>query len=246
MEILFHDDGIVAVNKPAGLLVHRSDIDRRETSSALRLLRDHLGQRVYPVHRLDRPTSGVLLFALSPEVARRACLLFADHSVRKGYLAVVRGGMPEEGVIDHPLAEEPDRISDRQARGGKAPQTAVTEFRRLAMAELPVPSGRHATSRYSLVSLSPRTGRKHQLRRHCKHLNHPIVGDTTWGDGRHNRLFREMFDCDRLLLHAVELMLPHPVTGVPLRIVAPLDATMRGVVTRLYGEGCVAPEWRSS
>ena len=223
MEILYLDDHLVAVTKPAGLLVHRSAVDRRETTSALQLTRDVIGRRVYPVHRLDRPTSGVLLFALHRESAAVIGAAFASRRVEKRYLAVVRGFIPEEGVINYPLVEEHDRVTDRLARSGKDAQEAVTSFRRLAVAELPLPSGVHPTSRYSLVEARPLTGRTHQIRRHCKHLYHPVIGDTTHGDGYHNRRFREEFGCSRLLLHALTLTLPHPVTGENLTVNAPLD-----------------------
>ena len=221
MEILFLDEHLVAVAKPPGLLVHRSAVDRRETESALQLTRDRIGRRVYPVHRLDRPTSGVLLFALSPETAAVLAASFSNRHVTKRYLTVVRGVIPEEGVVDYPLVEEPDRMTDRLARSGKGAQEAVTSFHRLATAELPFPSGRYPTSRYSLVEARPLTGRKHQIRRHCKHLHHPVIGDTTYGDGLHNRRFREEFACTRLLLHALSLTVPHPATGEELTVTAP-------------------------
>ncbi len=233
LDILYRDDDLVAVHKPSGLLVHRSEIDRRETRFALQLVRDQLGQWVYPVHRLDRPTSGVLLLALNPEAARALSAAFADGMVKKTYLAVVRGIAPEEGLIDYPLVEEPDRISDRQASKDKGAQPAVTAFRRLAQVELPCPVGRYPSSRYSLLEAHPRTGRKHQLRRHFKHLFHPIIGDTKHGEGRHNRFFREEFDCHRLLLAAIAVEFQHPVTGVLIRVSAPLDPVFAAVVTRL-------------
>ena len=225
VKILFLDDHLVAVTKPAGLLVHRSAVDRRETLSALQLTRDRIGRRVYPVHRLDRPTSGLLLFALSPEAATLLCNSFASRQVEKLYLAVVRGRSPDDGLIDYPLVEEQDRMTDRRARGDKGAQEAITSFRRVAMTELPYPSGSHPTSRYSLVEVRPLTGRKHQIRRHFKHLSHPVIGDTTHGDGAHNRRFREEFASSRLLLHALALTVPHPATGERLTITAPLDET---------------------
>jgi tRNA pseudouridine65 synthase len=233
MEILFLDDHLVAVNKPAGLLVHRSAVDPHESSSALQVTRDRIGRRVYPVHRLDRPTSGVLLFALSPEMATLLGTAFAGRTVAKRYVAVARGMVPEEGTIDYPLVEEPDRMTDRMARSGKVAQEAITAYRRLAVAELPFPSVRHATSRYSLVEVRPLTGRKHQIRRHFKHLRHPVIGDTTHGDGSHNRRFREEFDCSRLLLHALDLTIPHPVTGERLRVTAPLDENLSTLLERM-------------
>lgn len=234
MEILFLDDHLVAVAKPAGLLVHRSAVDPRESVSALQLTRDLIGRRVYPVHRLDRPTSGVLLFALSPGAATVLGAAFASRRVEKRYLAVVRGILPEDRVVDHPLVEEPDRITDRLARSGKGAQEAVTSFRRLAAAELPFPSGRHPTSRYSLVEARPLTGRKHQIRRHCKHLYHPVIGDTTYGDGSHNRRFRSEFGCSRLLLHALALTVPHPATGECLTIIAPPEGAFAMLLERLF------------
>jgi len=243
LEILYRDEHLVAVNKPSGLLVHRSEIDRHETRFALQLVRDQLGQWVYPVHRLDRPTSGVLLLALDPEAARRLGEAFAAGAVEKTYLAVVRGIPTEEGVIDYPLTEELDRHSDRLARPDKGPQPAVTEFRRLATVELPCPVGRYPTSRYSLVEARPKTGRKHQLRRHFKHLFHPLIGDTKHGEGRHNRFFRDSYDCRRLLLAAVEITLPHPITGQPLRIGAPLEDSFAAVIEKLGWKKAVPERW---
>ncbi len=243
LDILYLDDDLVAVHKPSGLLVHRSEIDRRETRFALQLVRDQLGQWVYPVHRLDRPTSGVLLLALNPEAARALSTAFASGMVKKTYLAVVRGIAPAQGLIDYPLVEEPDRISDCRARTEKEAQPAVTEFRRLAEVELPCPVGRYTSSRYSLVEAHPGTGRKHQLRRHFKHLFHPIIGDTTHGEGRHNRFFREKFDSSRLLLAAVEVEFPHPLTGERIRVCAPLDEVFAGVLGRLGWRERIPDRW---
>lgn len=210
LEILYQHAQVVAVHKPAGLLVHRSPIDRRETRFAVQLLRDQLGRQVYPLHRLDKPTSGILLFALSPEAARPLARAFACGEVHKSYLAVVRGFAAEAGVIDYPLRP-------LQERGGILPplavRPAITAYRRLATVELPIATGRYASSRYSLILAQPKTGRRHQLRRHFKHIFHPIVGDTRYGDGRHNRLFREQLDCEGLLLTAVGVGFCHPLTG---------------------------------
>lgn len=240
--LLHLDEHLVAVAKPAGLLVHRSPIDRHETRFALQEVRDLLRRHVYPVHRLDKPTSGVLLFALSPEAARRLTDSFAAGRVTKRYLAVARGVVPDAGVIDHPLVEEPDRLDGPLVSEG-LPQPALTLYRRLAAAELPVALGRYATSRYSLVLLEPRTGRRHQLRRHLKHLCHPIIGDTTYGEGRHNRLFRERFACGRLLLHAAELALPHPASGQTLTVAAPLDPALVALFDRLGWRNALPPRW---
>lgn len=231
--VLLHRDDLIAVfNKPAGLLLHRSYIDRAETRFALQMARDLLGQRVYPVHRLDKPTSGVLLFALSPESAAILTASFAAGKVRKRYLAVCRGSAPPEGVIDYPLLEDQDR-HDPFRQEGKEPQEAVTGYRCLAAVELPVAVGRYLSSRYSLVEATPLTGRRHQIRRHFKHIFHPLIGDVNYGEGRHNRFFRKEFDCSRLLLHATELTIPDPADGQFIRFSAPLDATFTHVINAL-------------
>lgn len=238
MDILYRDDYLVAVNKPAGLLVHRTSLDRHAATSALQLLRNQLGRHVYPVHRLDRPTSGVLLFGLSPGAARSLAAEFAERRVSKTYVAVVRGWTAPEGTIDHPMEEEKEA-------GQAAPvyRESVTRFRRLAVTEVPFPVGRYATSRYSLVRMSPLTGRRHQLRRHCKHILHPIIGDTHYGEGRHNRLFRSEFNCSRLLLAAVELSLQHPATAEPVTVRAPLDDEFECVVRRLGWSSAMPAGW---
>jgi len=223
LDVLYRDEQLIAINKPSGLLVHRSMIDRHETRFALQMVRDQIGQRVYPLHRLDKPTSGVLLFGLNAEVARQMGEVFSARETEKQYLAVVRGYTAADEVIDYPLREELDKMSDRRADQNKAAQPAITEYQRLATVELPLAVGRYSTARYSLINVSPKTGRKHQIRRHMKHIFHPIVGDTTHGDGRHNQLFRDAFDCQRLLLHASGLSFIHPESGEPVSIDAPLD-----------------------
>ena len=231
VEIIYEDEFLVAINKEAGLLVHRSWLDKGETRFALQLTRDAVGCHVFPVHRLDRPTSGVLLFAKSADVARTLTEAFTTRQVTKQYLAVVRGFMPEQGFVDHALSFQPDAIADKFANVDKAAQEAVTHWQRLAQIELPFAvSKKHNTSRYSLMRLIPITGRKHQLRRHMKHLFHPIVGDTSHGDGRHNRFFRAQYDCTRMLLHAHSLALSHPVTGEPLLLKARLDEQWRHII----------------
>lgn len=239
--ILYQDDWLVAVDKPSGLLVHRSEIDRHETRFAVQLVRDRIGRRVYPVHRLDKPTSGVLLFALSPEVASRLGAAFTDGRVSKRYLALVRGWIEQAGRLDHALKDLPDGVSEYRRSGERAPLEAVTDYRPLARVELPYAVDRFPTSRYGLVELVPATGRKHQLRRHLKHLAHPIIGDTSYGKGRHNRLFADQLGCRRLLLHAVELTLEHPVSGEPMTIQAPLSGCFRELVER-FGWGGELPD----
>lgn len=240
MQVLYLDSHLVIVNKPAGLLVHRSAIDRHETRFALQEVRDRIGRKVYPVHRLDKPTSGALLFALNPSAAQAMTEQFATGAVRKHYLAVVRGHLEDAGVIDYPLAEEQDVTTDRRATRGKAAQAAVTEYRCLARAELPYPAGRYATSRFSLVQAFPKTGRKHQIRRHMKHIFHPIAGDTTHGDGRQNALLRERMACTRLLLAATGMSFAHPVTGERIDMAAPLDVEFMRICAQLGWSGALA------
>jgi len=236
LTLLHRDDKIAVFNKPSGLLIHRSYIDRTETRFALQMARDLLGQRVYPVHRLDKPTSGVLLFALSSEDAARLTAAFTAGDVQKKYFAVCRGVAPPDGVIDYPLLEEQDR-HDLYRQEGKEPQNAVTSYQRLATVELPFAVGRYPTSRYSMLEVEPLSGRRHQIRRHFKHIFHPLIGDVNYGEGRYNRFFREEFNCRRLLLHAAELTIPDQTGGEPLKFTAPLDSTFRGIINSLgWGE----------
>jgi tRNA pseudouridine65 synthase len=185
----------------------------------VQLLRDQIGRPVWPVHRLDKGTSGILLFALDAETASRVGGQFERGEVAKRYLAMVRGWPEPAGEIDHPLGRLPDEYGYRGEND--IPQPAVTRYRRLATVELPVSVDRYPTSRYALVELEPLTGRRHQLRRHMKHIAHPIVGDATHGKGRHNRLFQELFDCRRLLLASVGLSFRHPDDGRAVVLSAP-------------------------
>ncbi|MEI8631805.1 tRNA pseudouridine(65) synthase TruC [Vibrio sp. PP-XX7] len=223
LEILYHDQNLIAVNKPAGMLVHRSWLDRHETQFVMQTLRDQIGQYVFPLHRLDRPTSGVLMFALSSEVAAQVAPMFANHMMEKTYHAIVRGWIDQPAVLDYPLKEELDKIADKYASTEKEAQSAITAYRPIAQVEVPYSTGRFPTSRYGLVEMKPQTGRKHQLRRHMHHLSHPIIGDTTHGDGKQNRLFREHYDCRRLLLHATSLQFVHPFTAESVLVQAPFD-----------------------
>ena len=230
LTLLHRDEALIAIDKPAGLLVHRSDIDRHETRFAVQLLRDQIGRRVQPVHRLDKGTSGVLLFAFDAPTARRLGKQFERNEVHKTYLAVVRGWPPESGTITHPLSRLHDDYG-RMLRTVEA-QPARTDYRRLASVELAEAVDRYPTARYALVALQPLTGRRHQLRRHMKHIAHPIVGDATHGKGRHNRFFQQQFGCQRLLLACVEMRLRHPLSGADLIIRAPLGDQFAELVGR--------------
>lgn len=241
LEILYQDQYLVAVNKPAGWLVHRSWLDSRETVFVMQTVRDQIGQHVFTVHRLDRPTSGVLLMALSSEVAHLLSQQFEQHQVQKTYHAVVRGFVTQGARLDYPLTQERDKIADKFAEQDKEPQPAVTHYRPLAQVEMPVVIGRYDSARYSLVELQPETGRKHQLRRHMTHLRHPIIGDSKHGDLRQNRGMAQHFGSSRLMLHASHLQFTHPVTGQPLCISARWDETWQRVMSQ-FGWLSVLPE----
>lgn len=236
LRILHRDEHLVVIDKPAGLLVHRSAIDRHETRFAVQMLRDQIGQRVWPVHRLDKGTSGVLVFALDAACARELGAQFAEQRVAKCYLAVVRGWPPESGCIDHPLSDDPDPYASTPAAPDRPsahdPRPARTLFRRLATVSLPVAVDRYPSSRYALLELTPLTGRRHQIRRHLKHIAHPIIGDATHGKGVHNRFFQFEFDCHRLLLACVGLGLRHPRSGVWLSWRAPVGDSFARLLSR--------------
>ncbi|OOF40312.1 tRNA pseudouridine(65) synthase TruC [Rodentibacter mrazii] len=225
LEILYQDEWLVAVNKPAGMLVHRSWLDPHETQFVMQTLRNQIGQHVFPIHRLDRPTSGVLLFALNSEIANLMCRQFEQKKVKKSYLAVLRGYLEGIGRIDYPLKIQLDKIADKFAKENK---TALTDYD----VEMPYPAGRYKNSRYSLVRLIPHTGRKHQLRRHCKHIFHPILGDTQYGDLHQNRALTENTGCKRLLLHAEMLCFIHPISQATITIHALLDEQWQDLMTK--------------
>ncbi len=213
LEIIFKDEHLVAINKPHGLLVHRSPIAADASEFAVQMLRDQLGQRVFPAHRLDRKTGGVLLFALNPDMNSKLQSMFEHRQVQKTYLAIVRGYTPEKGEINYPLTNENGLTQD-----------AVTHYERLATAELQVTFGKHPTSRYSLVKLLPETGRHHQLRKHMAHIFHPIIGDRPHGCNKQNKLWKETWEMNTMLLHASTLKFEHPATGEEIEIGAGLQS----------------------
>ena len=180
-------------------MVHRTNITEDQVF-VLQLLRDQIGQRVYPVHRLDRGTSGVLIFGKTKEAASVIAEQFRNQKIEKEYLAVVRGFVESEGVIDYAINVNP----------GKPLQDAITHYQRISQVELPIPIGRYATARYAFVQIQPKTGRQHQIRRHFAHLRHPIIGDKRYGDVKHNKYFKQEFGLNRFLLHAWQMSLKHP------------------------------------
>lgn len=214
LPVLYADDALAVVCKPAGLMAHASPMAREEDDFLVDRLRAQFGRDVALVHRLDRATSGCALVAFERDIAAALGAQFMERDVEKTYLAVCRGWPDGEGVIDHPLDGGP---------GKPLKKPAVTAFRRLATGELPEPSGAFATSRYALLECAPQTGRWRQIRRHLKHVSHHLIGDTSHGDGRHNRIFRAR-GVQRMLLHARTLAFVHPRGGERIEAIAPLDA----------------------
>jgi tRNA pseudouridine65 synthase len=218
LEILYTDDYLAIVHKPAGWLVHRTPLDKGETRFVLQTLRDQIGQRVWPVHRLDKGTSGVLVFARNAEVARTLGQAFeSGEGLHKTYLAMVRGWPVDEGLIDHPLRRMPDDMRSQR----EEVQAAQTRFITVRQGELPLTQGDFPSTRFAEVQLQPLTGRRHQLRRHMKHIAHPIIGDATHGKGPLNRAIAEHLGAQRLWLHAISLEIRHPVNGAQLVISSP-------------------------
>lgn len=223
LKILYQDEYLVAIDKPAGLFVHRSFMDKDEVYFALQLIRDQIGQYVYPLHRLDRPTSGVLLFALTQDVARLMGQAFTERNIHKTYYALTRGHLLGEELIDYALKEKLDDLGDKNVSRDKEPQSAQTYYQSIAIAALPVPLGKFPSVRYSLIKCQPHTGRRHQIRRHLAHLRHPIIGDINYGDNKQNPFFGQHFGFKRLMLIAKELDFIHPITGQEISIRTDFD-----------------------
>lgn len=231
---LFEDEWLLAVDKPAGLLMHPSWIDRSASDTLAGRVKSYLdGAPVHTVHRLDRPTSGIVVIAKTVSVARHLAEQFASREVGKLYWAIVRGFTPECFDCDRALVEEPDAVSDRRARQDKAAQIAQTSFRRLAITEFAEPVSRYPKARMSLLECQPVTGRKHQIRRHLKTLRHPIIGDTRYGDRHHNHWAQRHLVLSSLALRAMQLRCRHPVTGERLIIDAGLDAHWSALIAQL-------------
>lgn len=231
LDLLYRDEALAVVNKPAGLLAHRSQIAAHEDRFLLDQLREQLGQRCFLAHRLDRATSGALLLAFDKGTAAALGEQFMGRSVEKTYLAVVRGWTDESGRIEHAL----------DAPGKPEPKPAISHYRRLATIELPYPMSGFETARYCLLAMQPETGRYRQLRRHLKHIHHHLIGDTSHGDGRHNRLFRAEFRCHRMLLHAWRIAFDHPADGRRLDIEAPVDGEFAALLDRFGWPAALPP-----
>lgn len=220
--VLFEDDAIVVINKPAGILVHRTGISEDKVF-VLQLLRDQLGgARIFTTHRLDRGTSGVLVFAKSQQAARTLGEQFMGKTMEKKYWVMVRGWVLEPGAIDYALADK---------ETGKGRLDAITRYTPLEHSEIEAPIGlRYPTARFSLVEARPETGRRHQIRKHFAHINHPVIGDVRHGDVKQNKYFRDVFLHKRMMLHAASLKFEHPVNQHIMTIQAPLDESfLRGL-----------------
>lgn len=211
IEILFVDSHIVVVNKPTGLLVHRTRIAEEENEFLLQKVRDQLQLKLYPVHRLDRPTSGIVIFALTSEDANVFSKMIQSNEVEKEYMALVRGWFPDEVDLDHPVKNEKGNVKD-----------AHTLFRNESHFELDIPSGRYSTTRYSLIKCFPKSGRWHQLRQHLAHLRHYIINDRVHGDGKCNRFYSDYFGVRDMYLHATRISFIHPQTKEEMNIEASL------------------------
>ena len=220
LSILYQDDALVAVNKPSGLLVHKSWVAKDAKEFALQMVRDQVGEFVYPVHRLDRPTSGVLLFAFSGSIAKQVQENW--DKAQKTYWAVVRGWVKESVEVDHPLKGMSDYGQNKDTS-----QEAQTLFTPIKQIEIAANIDKYPNSRFSWIEAQPKQGRTHQIRRHLKHLSHPIIGDARYGKGNYNRYFSTELNCHRLLLHATSLTLTHPISAQRIEINAPLEGDMK-------------------
>ncbi len=222
LEIIYQDEYMVVINKPHGLLVHKSTIAADATEFAMQKLRDQIHKKVFPVHRIDRKTSGILLFGLSSDAAKNIQAQLEDNNTQKTYLAIVRGHFPDQIDVDYPLTNDSGKV-----------QEAFTSFKTLKRTELDIPFGKFPTSRYSLIEAYPKTGRMHQIRKHLNHLRHPIVGDRPHGCNKQNRLFKERWNMTTMLLHAQKLSIKHPYSEKIMNLEAPLFSVYQEMINTL-------------
>lgn len=241
IQVVYRDDHYVAVFKPAGLVVHRGKLTRADEPVLLQALRDQLNQFIYPIHRLDRPTAGLILFGLHSAAASRMAELFTNRHVSKYYQALVRGFAPLAGVVDKPLQEQYGEEMFPESTIDHPKQTAETHFHRLRLFQAPWPVSEYPASRYSLLEIRPVTGRWHQIRRHLNHIAHPVLGDHRHGDHRCNQLLYAQTGVYRMLLTAMRMDFRHPFTDELLSIVVSRGSEFDRVINALK---CyeVAPE----
>lgn len=225
LEIIYEDEWYVAINKPHGLLVHRTKIAEEKKEFAIQMLRDQLNQHVFLIHRLDRPTSGILLFAKDSVSAQKLAKLFEQREIKKEYFSIVRGYTEDQKTITHPLKKD----------GYGEEQEAVTAYEMLGKIEIPIEVCRYPTSRYSLLKVKPETGRMHQIRRHLAKERHYIIGDKRHGDCKHNKMFEEKFDLHKMLLHASKINFIHPYTQK--------EITIKAKISSQFDEICQKFDW---
>lgn len=210
LPILFSDSHFTIINKPPGMLVHRTSIADDTAPVALQLLRDQLERTVFPVHRIDRPTSGIVIFAHTPEITKLLQDQLAAKDARKQYTALVRGWMIEPVDCDRDVKNDRGMLKE-----------AFTRFVPVEHFELALPTNRYPTARFTIVEAFPETGRWHQIRQHLAQLRHYIINDRVHGDGKQNKIFTQQLQLNELFLHARNLTFTHPVTGEVLMVEAP-------------------------
>ncbi|KAB1159540.1 pseudouridine synthase [Tenacibaculum aiptasiae] len=214
LDILFEDEYIICVSKPNNVVVHHAHHSRNvsDEDSLLQLLFNQFGKKFYPIHRLDRKTSGIILLAKETSFVSKFQELFTNNEIQKTYYGIVRGHAPERKIIDSP-------VKGRDANVHKEAETLLELVDKIT---LDIPVKPYDTSRYSLVKLSPKTGRLHQLRIHMNKISHPLIGDPKYGDKNHNTMFIENFNCENLFLHAYSLTFKHPISNKEMILKAKL------------------------
>ncbi len=216
LEIVYQDDFLIVINKPNGLLVHKSKYANEANEYAVQVLRDQVGTKVWPCHRIDRKTSGVLVFTLNQEMNSLIQQQFANSQINKTYWAIVRGYTDDDGSIDYALTNDKGKT-----------QEAITRYKTIKRSEIPLALGKHNTSRYSLVEVYPQHGRMHQIRKHFAHISHPIIGDRPHGCNKQNRLFKQQWNVTNMMLHAKELEINHPYTNHTIHFSASLSESFK-------------------
>ncbi len=214
LDVIHEDDQIVVINKPNNLAIHRSKLVRNTKEFAVDIIRKQTDRILNPVHRLDRKTSGIMVFSDCQDTLNALRVQFEDRLIQKTYLAIVRGYIDDEGIVEKPLLNDKGQL-----------QEAITNYECLEKTELNIPLGPHPTSRYSLVRLYPKTGRQHQLRKHLNHLRHPIIGDRPHGCNKQNRFFKQNWGIENMMLHAREISFEHPATKKKMTLRAPLSSS---------------------
>ena len=209
MEILFEDEWLIAINKEAGHLVHPADLPQPDDIVCMKVVRDHLNLKIYPTHRLDRPTCGALLFAKNKTIARAINRAFERKQVEKIYHAVVEGSPPEqEWRCEEPLQKTPD-LPWKEAR---------TSFRVIESLR----------EEFTLLEATPETGRYHQIRKHLLHCGHPIIGDYRYAGLEKCEQWNQSLPIgQRMLLQCRSLTFAHPADQTAISIEAPEEQIFR-------------------